>query len=103
MLIRIDKMTRQLIIRDLIISVTIIFYFIFTIRYFFVLRKNIVFTGKIKTFHLIMIWLVPFIWILILKSLTPSTPGSYEIKDKGNSKPFSDNDNDAIKAADMGF
>jgi len=50
-----------------------------------------------------MIWLVPFIWILILKSLTPSTPGSYEIKDKGNSKPFSDNDNDAIKAADMGF
>jgi len=96
-------MTRESIVRDLIISAAIIFYLIFTIRYFFVFRKNVVFTGKIKAFHLIMIWLVPFIWILILKSLTQSTPGSYEVKNKGNSKPFSDNDKDAIKSADMGF
>jgi hypothetical protein len=50
-----------------------------------------------------MIWLIPFIWIFILKSLTKFTPGSYEIKNKGNYKPFSDNDNDALKASDAGF
>jgi hypothetical protein len=48
-----------------------------------------------------MIWLIPFIWILILKSLTKSTPGSYEVKNKIEPKPFSDND--AVKASNMGF
>lgn len=51
-----------------------------------------------------MIWLIPFIWIFILKSLLKNTPGSYEIKNKNHSsKPFSDNDSDAIKASNMGF
>ena len=96
-------MTSELIIWDLIICGIIIFYLIFTIRYFIVLRKNVIFVGKIKVFHLIMIWLIPFIWILILKSLTKSTPGSYEIENKAEPKPFSDNDTDAMKASNMGF
>ena len=91
------------IIQNLIISLLLIFYFIITIRYFFILKKNILFTGKIKTFHLVMIWLIPFIWIFLLKSLTKSTLGSHEIKNKANSNPFSDNNNDAIKSSDMGF
>ena len=85
------------------IFVTLIFYLTITIRYFFDFRKNIIFTGKIKAFHLVMIWLVPFVWIFMLKSLTKSNPGSYEIKNKDSSKPFSDNNRDVIKASDMGF
>ncbi len=96
-------MIREFIIRDLIICAVVIFYFVFTIRNFLVFRKNVIFTGKIKVFHLIMIWLIPFIWILILKSLTKSTPGSHEIENKNTTKPFSDNDNDVIKASNMGF
>jgi len=96
-------MTKIFIVRNLIIGGTIIFYFIFTIRYFFVFRKNVIFTGKIKVFHLVMMWLIPFIWILILKALTKSTPGSYQIEKKGAAIPFSDNDDDSVKASQMGF
>jgi len=96
-------MTKELIIRDLIIPLALIFYFIITIRYFLAFRKNVIFTGKIKAFHLVMIWLIPFIWILILKSLTTSNPGSFEIKKKDTSKAFSDNDNDAVTTSNMGF
>ena len=96
-------MIKILIARDLIICGTIIFYFLFTIRYFLVFKKNVIFTGKIKAFHLVMMWLIPFIWILILQALTKSTPGSYQIEKKEAPIPFSDNDDDAIKASQMGF
>ena len=96
-------MTKELIIMNLIIFGIIIFYFIFTIRYFFVFKKSIIFTGKIKVFHLVMIWLIPFFWILILKSLTKSTPGSYQTENKEEGIPFSDNNDDARKASQIGF
>ena len=92
-----------MIIRDLIISGVLIFYLAFTVRYFLVFRKNIFFAGKVKVFHLIMMWLIPFIWILILKSITKSTPGSYEVENKEKSIPFSNNDDDARRASQMGF
>ncbi|MES2848246.1 MAG: hypothetical protein V4685_04280 [Bacteroidota bacterium] len=82
-------MTKQEIIQVFILSVIAIFYLIFTARYFFKLKTNIVFSGAVKTFHLIMIWIVPFLWILILKALTKTTPGSYEIEKKEEPKPFS--------------
>ncbi len=31
-----------------------------------------------------MIWLVPFLWIFILKSVTKPTPGSDKFEDKSN-------------------
>jgi hypothetical protein len=95
-------MTTEIIIRDLLIFGLIIFYLVFTVRFFIAFKKNIIFTGEIKTFHLIMIWLIPFFWILILKSLTKSTPGSYEIKNKSEPIPFS-NDTDAGRASTMGI
>ena len=94
-------MTKEIIIRNLIISGLLIFYLIFTISFFISLRKNIIFSGKIKVFHLIMIWVIPFLWILILKSLIKSSPGSYEVENKSEPRPFSDND--ASKASTMGF
>lgn len=96
-------MTKEEIIRDVMIFGIIIFYLIFTIRYFLVFRKNIIFTERIKIFHLIMIWVIPFIWIIILKSITQSSPGSYEVKNKSEPIPFSNNDTDASNASDMGF
>ncbi len=96
-------MNQESILRTILICIIGIIYFIITFRYFVVFRKNVIFSGKIKAFHLIMIWLIPFIWIFLLKSLTKSTPGSYEMKNKTTYKPFSDNDNDALKASDTGF
>jgi hypothetical protein len=87
----------------ILISALLIFYFIFTIRYFFVFKKNIIITGKIKLVHLVLIWLIPFLWILLLKALTKATPGSFEIENKESQIPFSDNDRDANSASTMGF
>jgi hypothetical protein len=82
-------MTRQFIIQCVILSGVTIFYLIFTLRYFFCFKKNIIFSGQIRTIHLIMMWIVPFIWILILKALTKTTPGSYEVEKKEEPEPFS--------------
>ena len=48
------------------------------------------FTGYLKAFHFLMIWLIPFVWIFILKSLTKSTPGSYKFDNKENSNSFTE-------------
>jgi hypothetical protein len=74
-----------------------------TIRYFLVFRKNKIFTGKVKTLHLIIIWLIPFIWIILLKNLTKMNPGSYQVENKEPSIPFSDNNEDVSRASNMGF
>lgn len=96
-------MTSEHFISGAIISGIVIFYFIFTIQYFLSFRKTLIFSGRVKMFHLVMIWIIPFVWILILKSLTRSTPGSYEIEKKSEPQPFSDNNSDAAKASSMGF
>ena len=96
-------MNKENIIRDAIILGVLIFYLIFTVRYFLVLKKSIIFTSKIKVFHIIMIWLIPFFWILLLKSLTKSSPGSYEVEKKSEPTPFSNNDTDASTASTMGY
>ena len=81
-------MTKQNIIQFVIIAVIIISHFILTKRYFLKFKKNIIFTGGIRKFHLIMMWIVPFVWILFLQALTKSTPGSYEIEKKEDPEPF---------------
>ena len=79
------------------------FYFVITFHYSLFFRKNVNFTGKIRGLHLVLIWLIPFIWIFILKNFTKTRPGSYEVENKEAPIPFSDNDNDANKASNMGF
>jgi hypothetical protein len=96
-------MTTEYFMRDAIILVVVIYYLIFTIRYFIAFRKNPIFSTEAKRFHLIMIWIIPFIWILILKTLESTTPGSFEIEKKSEPLPFSDNNNDTAAASNMGF
>jgi hypothetical protein len=91
------------IVKELIIIAAITIYFVINLRYSFALRKSVVFTGKIKTLHLVLIWLIPFVWIFILKNLTKRTKGSYEVENKEAPIPFSDNDDDASRASQMGY
>ena len=82
-------MEKAIIIQGTIIIVFAIVYLIFTIRHFRILKKNIVFSRRVKVFHLIMIWLVPFVWALFLRGLTKTTPGSHEVEEKAEPEPFS--------------
>lgn len=81
-------MTKQFIIQIVILSALAVFYLVFTFRYHRILRKSIVFSPAVKVFHLVMIWIVPFFWALVLKAITKRTPGSYEIENKTDPQPF---------------
>lgn len=41
--------------------------------------------------HSILIWLFPFVWIMILKSILKPTPGSYTFKNKKDPDKMDDN------------
>ncbi len=45
-------------------------------------RTQSIFTSKQKLFHSIMIWLIPFIWIILLQNLSQSSPGSHHYPNK---------------------
>ncbi len=68
-----------------------IFYVVYSFKYTFIFKKNTFFIGKKRTFHFIMIWLIPFVWILLLKTLFKPTPGSHAFIDKKDPEKFKDN------------
>ena len=82
-------MSKEIIKYSLIIILTV-FYIVYTIRFSLAFKKNVLLTGRLKTFHFFMFWIIPFIWILILKSVMKSTPGSYEFEDKKNLESFTE-------------
>jgi hypothetical protein len=82
-------MNRLFIIRAIILTIFAIAYLVFTTRYYRKLKKNIVFSKAIRSFHQVMIWFVPFVWGLLLTALTKSAPGSHEIENKEDLQPFS--------------
>jgi len=63
-------------------------YFIWTLTFAIKFNKtDIYFNRQQKIVHNILIWLVPFIWIMIIKTLTKPLPGSQGAnrkKDKGS-------------------
>lgn len=63
-------------------GILLLFYLFYTLRYFKTLKSTVLFTRTVKRFHMIAIWVVPFIWILLLKAITKPTPGSYEVAEK---------------------
>ena len=83
------SMTKE-IIKYSIASALILFYLIYTIRYSIRFNRNSVFNGRVRVFHFIMIWLIPFVWIFLLTSLMKSTPGSFEVKEKRNPESFTE-------------
>ena len=56
-------------------------YFIWTMRFAIKFNKSDLFFSKRQRLtHNILIWLVPFIWIMILKTILQPTPGSASYK-----------------------
>jgi len=71
-----------MIIKIAIVSIIGIIYIVYTIRYLIRFNQNKYFTGGLKIFHMVMIFLIPFIWIILLRNLFKPTPGSYHFIDK---------------------
>ncbi|MCF1717025.1 hypothetical protein L0U88_20450 [Flavihumibacter sp. RY-1] len=65
-------------------------YLFFTIRYSFDIGKNMTLSNKLKIVHIILIWTIPFVWMVILKNLTQQTPGSHQVDKTKENKPFFD-------------
>jgi hypothetical protein len=86
----------ELVIKYSLLAVIVAYYLIYTIRYAIIFKKNSFFTGGRKTFHAIMIWLFPFVWISVLKSILKPTPGSYVFQDKKDPDKMEDNTTDWV-------
>jgi heme/copper-type cytochrome/quinol oxidase subunit 2 len=79
---------------EILFVLFILFYIIYTFLFALKFNKtNIFYNTKQKRIHNIMIWLVPFLWIILLKVIAKPVPGSEEFKDKTESKnstPYED-------------
>lgn len=83
------------IFKIIIILGSIIFYFIYTFNFYNNLKHNVLFSKRIKLFHKVAIWVIPFIWILMIKGFTMRTFGSHEISKKTEDEPWSSAYNNA--------
>jgi hypothetical protein len=64
-------------------KVIVIVYFLYTLRFAIIFNQtDVFFFGKLKLLHNIGIWLVPFIWIAILKQLSKPIQGSHQYRKK---------------------
>lgn len=78
-----------MIIKIVLLSVICIVYIIYSIRYSIQFCRSNYFTGGLKGFHMLMIWLIPFIWIILLKTLFKPIQGSYQFNNKKVQLPLS--------------
>ena len=61
------------------------FYITHTLRFSISFSKDkIYFNKKQKLFHHIMVWIVPFIWIILIKTLMKPTLGAHHYKNISN-------------------
>jgi hypothetical protein len=55
------------------------------------LRESVIFSKKLKVVHLILMWIIPFLWSLLIVMLTKRSPGTDEEEltfDDVNPNPF---------------
>ena len=71
-----------MIIKIVLLSIICIGYLIYTVPYLIHFSRSNYFTGWLKAAHLLLICIIPFVWIILLKSLFKLTPGSHEFPDK---------------------
>jgi heme/copper-type cytochrome/quinol oxidase subunit 2 len=75
---------------NVLICIFIIIYFLHTLLFAIEFNKTDTFyTKKQKQRHNILIWTVPFLWIILLKAIAKPTPGSSYFKNKRQSKSSS--------------
>lgn len=69
--------------------VLLIIYFIWTLRYTIKFnRANSFFDKRQKLIHNVLIWVIPFLWIMILKTIMRPTPGTASLKKTKNKGHF---------------
>ena len=68
----------------------VLVYLVVTVRYSVTLLKNPVLPKRLRYLHLVLIWVIPFVWIIVLRSVTRPTPGSYGMDRNKDDKPFFD-------------
>ncbi len=68
----------------------VLVYLVVTVRYSVTLLKSPVLPKRLRYLHLVLIWAIPFVWIMLLRILTGPTPGSYGIDRNKDEKPFFD-------------
>ena len=61
-------------IKLVILAVILIVYLTYTSRYSIEFNRSNYFTGRFKAFHIVLIWIIPFVWIILLKGLFKPTP-----------------------------
>jgi hypothetical protein len=81
-------MTAQEYILFALLLIYLVFTFLFAIKF---RKKAMIYSPKQKRLHSILIWLIPFIWIILLKSLSKPTPGSHHYPNKKSDGGFDDN------------
>jgi len=79
----------SLTIKYILLTSFSVIYLFYTIRYTLNFRNNKFYKGRIKVFHYIMFWLVPFVWIWFIHELSKSEKGSHEIENKADPMSFS--------------
>lgn len=59
----------------ILLIVVSVFYLFYTLSFaiFFYRVSNLIFSRRLRLFHSIMIWIVPFFWIMILKAISRGT------------------------------
>jgi hypothetical protein len=65
-----------------------VFYFCYTLSYTLKFRKNKIYKGRIRVFHYLMFWLVPFVWVWLIKQLSKSAEGSHKTENKADPISF---------------
>jgi hypothetical protein len=71
--------------KEVFISIIVLAYIAFSGYYSFTLYKTDQLSSSRKLFHILMVWLLPFIWIVLIREmLFKRTDGSYEVKIKND-------------------
>jgi hypothetical protein len=55
-------------------------------------KTDVYFDERQKLFHNFLIWVIPFIWIMIIKTITKPTPGSANYKKTNDKGTFSESE-----------
>lgn len=72
--------------REILLFIFGLFYFLYTLSFAIHFNKtaSIFFSKSLIRFHLIMIWVIPFLWILIIKALAMPGENKFHTKKKSS-------------------
>ena len=75
--------------RYVLLSIFILAHIICVLSYLPDFRTSLIYGPRFKKVHFVFLWLVPFVWVFLLKAFAQDTPGSWEIDEKSDREPWS--------------